>query len=56
MIERYVFNKDIKIKSNVSCIGSFDGVHRGHQELIKKTTELYKKGVIINKQRMIVKL
>ena len=42
MIERYVFNKDIKIKSNVSCIGSFDGVHRGHQELIKKTTELSK--------------
>ena len=40
MIEKYVFDKYIKVKPNVSCIGSFDGVHKGHQELIKKTIEL----------------
>ena len=40
MIEKYVFDKYVKVKSNVSCIGSFDGVHKGHQELIKKTIEL----------------
>ena len=40
MMEKYVFDKYVKVKSNVSCIGSFDGVHKGHQELIKKTIEL----------------
>lgn len=34
---------DIKnIKRNVACIGYFDGVHIGHQELIKKTIEISK--------------
>ena len=40
MIEEYIFNENINVMPNVSCIGSFDGVHKGHQELIKKTIEL----------------
>ena len=35
------------IKDNVSCIGYFDGVHLGHQELIKKTISKAKKLNII---------
>jgi len=30
---------DLNIEDNVSCIGLFDGVHKGHQLLIKKTIE-----------------
>ncbi len=43
MIEVIYFKQNINIGSNVSCIGCFDGVHRGHQELIKKTIELSNK-------------
>ena len=36
------FKKDemIESKINVTCIGAFDGLHRGHIELIKKTKEI----------------
>ena len=36
------FNKDqvIENKINVTCIGAFDGLHRGHIELIKKTKKI----------------
>ncbi len=40
MIDVIYFEKDLKISPNVSCIGCFDGVHKGHQELINKTIEL----------------
>lgn len=46
MIKTYIFNKDIKLKRNVACIGYFDGVHKGHQLLIHKTIlEANKKGL-----------
>ena len=32
-----------KIDRNIACIGYFDGVHRGHQKLIKETLVLAKK-------------
>ena len=36
----YIKENDIpKLEANVSCIGFFDGVHLGHQELIKKTVQ-----------------
>ena len=36
----YVKEKQIpKLENNVSCIGFFDGVHLGHQALIKKTVQ-----------------
>ena len=36
------FKKDevIESKIDVTCIGAFDGLHRGHIELIKKTKEI----------------
>lgn len=42
MIKRYYIglNTNINIPHNVSCIGYFDGVHKGHQALIQKTVEL----------------
>ncbi|MDO4500040.1 MAG: FAD synthetase family protein [Erysipelotrichaceae bacterium] len=40
MIPVYYFKEDLDIPANVACIGSFDGVHKGHQELIKRTIEL----------------
>ena len=43
MIDIHYFNENIKLPKNIACIGCFDGVHRGHQQLIKKTTELAKK-------------
>ena len=38
----YDFNNDEVIESGigVTCIGAFDGLHRGHIELIKKTKEV----------------
>lgn len=40
MIKVTYFNSNIKLDKNVSCIGYFDSVHLGHQELIKKTLEI----------------
>ena len=42
MIKRYYIdsNIDIDIPANISCIGYFDGVHKGHQALISKTIEI----------------
>ena len=41
-------NKEIKIKEpSVACIGFFDGIHKGHQELIEKTKSAAKeKGIL----------
>ena len=38
----YDFNNDEVIESaiDITCIGAFDGLHRGHIELIKKTKEV----------------
>lgn len=43
MSYKYIFGKDTNIPKNIACIGYFDGVHKGHQELIKKTIELANK-------------
>ena len=47
MIDKIFFDEDISLKENVSCIGSFDGVHKGHQQLIKKTIELAKRDNVL---------
>lgn len=47
MIDKLIFDKNIHLERNVACIGCFDGVHRGHQELLKETVRLAKqKGII----------
>lgn len=43
MSYKYIFGNDTNIPRNVACIGYFDGVHKGHQELIKKTIEIANK-------------
>jgi cytidyltransferase-like protein len=43
------FGKDDSITSDVevTCIGAFDGVHKGHIELINKTKEINKNFQIV---------
>lgn len=44
MVKKYISeNKIPKLKPNVACIGYFDGVHIGHQKLIKETIKHAKK-------------
>lgn len=45
MIKKYYFSdsKHPKIPANISCIGNFDSIHKGHQSLINKTIKLAKK-------------
>lgn len=45
MIKRYYFSKTKhpKIEANISCIGNFDAVHKGHQLLINKTIKIARK-------------
>lgn len=45
MIKKFEIKKDFdtKLMPSVACIGFFDGVHKGHQTLIKKTVELARK-------------
>ena len=33
----------VSLERNCACIGFFDGVHRGHQKLIRDTVELARK-------------
>lgn len=40
MIQKIIFNENVKIERNIACIGYFDGAHKGHQQLINKTVEL----------------
>ena len=40
MMEVFEYKKSLKLKKNISCIGYFDGVHKGHQELIGRTVSL----------------
>lgn len=44
MIKKIYFSKTKHtiIDANISCIGNFDAVHKGHQALIKKTISLAK--------------
>lgn len=42
MISVHYFKDNVQIPPNIACIGCFDGVHRGHQELINKTVKLAK--------------
>ena len=42
MISVHYFKDNVQIPCNIACIGCFDGVHRGHQELINKTVKLAK--------------
>ena len=47
MTLKVIFNKNIYLERNVACIGCFDGVHKGHQELLKETVRLAKeKGIM----------
>lgn len=44
MVRKVLIKDEIpKIKPNVSCIGYFDGLHLGHQKLIKETIKQAKK-------------
>lgn len=36
-------NEDVKVNNNYIALGSFDGLHKGHLELVKKTVSLAKK-------------
>lgn len=45
MIKKYYYSnsKHPKIPANISCIGNFDSIHKGHQSLINKTINIAKK-------------
>ena len=43
LVKTILINKTIpNIKANVSCIGYFDGLHKGHKKLLDKTLKLAK--------------
>lgn len=44
MVKKIIKDKNIpKLKPSVACIGYFDGIHLGHQKLIKETIKQAKK-------------
>ena len=54
MISVHYFKDNVQIPPNIACIGCFDGVHRGHQELINKTVKLAKEKYLIQRKLVIL--
>lgn len=49
MVKKIIKDNNIpKLQPSVACIGYFDGVHLGHQQLIKQTIKLAKKQNVLS--------